>query len=305
MGQIRGKKAHVSACNIRSLSLFGIPYAGMHILVSTDNSAMADGNGNFDAYVVGDGHTVAEELELLPIPKGEIALTSRDAVTGKTVFEFIYGRDIDAVLFTHTVIKATVNSKWFSIQSLAFDTQYKIRVTATDNIAKIMIQQTSAAAGGSTVATIVNNGPDVAAGSSVEYSFIRQPTAKYICVQQSNGQMVSATIDVIGKQHTEGMYGALLSDAKGENIRSILNGLEYNSNGNTLIDSYGLIVSQDILWANGASGTLAKSNFDDTVFEYTTETLTYSDSDGNSYTIIVDYSFDNFGNITNKEITIN
>lgn len=67
MGQIRGKKAHVSACNIRSLSSFGIPYAGMHILVSTDNSAMADGNGDFDAYVVGDGVTKAEDLELKQI----------------------------------------------------------------------------------------------------------------------------------------------------------------------------------------------------------------------------------------------
>lgn len=64
MGQIRGKKAHISACNIRSLSSFGIPYAGMHILVSTDNSATADGQGNFNAYVVGDGVTAATELPL-------------------------------------------------------------------------------------------------------------------------------------------------------------------------------------------------------------------------------------------------
>lgn len=64
MGQIRGKKAKVSACNIRSLSSFGIPYAGMHILVSTDNSATEDGQGNFDAYVVGNGRDAATALEL-------------------------------------------------------------------------------------------------------------------------------------------------------------------------------------------------------------------------------------------------
>lgn len=64
MGQIRGTKAKISACNIRSLSSFGIPYAGMHILVSTDNSAMEDGNGNFDAYVVGNGRDAATALEL-------------------------------------------------------------------------------------------------------------------------------------------------------------------------------------------------------------------------------------------------
>lgn len=64
MGQIRGKNAHIDACNIRSLSSFGTPAAGQHILVSTDNSATADGQGNFDAYVAGDGTTAATALPL-------------------------------------------------------------------------------------------------------------------------------------------------------------------------------------------------------------------------------------------------
>lgn len=64
MGQIRGEKAKISACNIRSLSSFGIPYAGMHILVSTDNSATEDGQGYFDSYIIGDGTTAATALEL-------------------------------------------------------------------------------------------------------------------------------------------------------------------------------------------------------------------------------------------------
>lgn len=72
MGQIRGKKAKVSACNIRSLSSFGTPYAGMHILVSTDNSATEDGQGNFDAYVVGDGKTAATALPLLKTYKNDV-----------------------------------------------------------------------------------------------------------------------------------------------------------------------------------------------------------------------------------------
>lgn len=67
MGQIRGKNAHIDACNLRSLSSFGIPAAGQHILVSTDNSATADGQGNFDAYVEGDGVTAATALPLIKI----------------------------------------------------------------------------------------------------------------------------------------------------------------------------------------------------------------------------------------------
>lgn len=64
MGQIRGQKAHIDACNLRRLSSFGIPATGQHILVSTDNSAMQNGQGDFDAYVVGDGTTPATALEL-------------------------------------------------------------------------------------------------------------------------------------------------------------------------------------------------------------------------------------------------
>lgn len=67
MGQIRGRSAKPDACNIRSLSSFGTPAAGQHILVSTDNSAMQNGQGNFDAYVVGDGTTAAAELPLRSI----------------------------------------------------------------------------------------------------------------------------------------------------------------------------------------------------------------------------------------------
>ncbi len=64
MGQIIGRTAKPDACNLRSLSSFGTPAAGQHILVSTDNSAMQNGQGYFDAYVVGDGHTAATELPL-------------------------------------------------------------------------------------------------------------------------------------------------------------------------------------------------------------------------------------------------
>lgn len=70
MGQIRGKNAHIDACNLRSLSSFGTPAAGQHILVSTDNSATADGQGNFDCYVVGDGATAATALEVKKIDGG-------------------------------------------------------------------------------------------------------------------------------------------------------------------------------------------------------------------------------------------
>ena len=67
MGQIISSAAKPKRCNISQLSQLGTPAAGEHILVSSDNSMNANGQGNFDAYVVGDGTTAATELELKQI----------------------------------------------------------------------------------------------------------------------------------------------------------------------------------------------------------------------------------------------
>ena len=64
MGQIIGSAAKPKRCNLNKLSQLGTPAAGEYILVSSDNSMNAAGQGNFDAYVVGDGHTAATELPL-------------------------------------------------------------------------------------------------------------------------------------------------------------------------------------------------------------------------------------------------
>lgn len=64
MGQIIGSAAKPKRCNISQLSQLGTPAAGEHILVSSDNSMNAAGQGYFDAYVVGDGSTAAASLEL-------------------------------------------------------------------------------------------------------------------------------------------------------------------------------------------------------------------------------------------------
>ena len=70
MGQIVGGAAKPKRCNLNKLSQLGIPAAGEHILVSSDNSMNAAGQGNFDAYVVGDGNTVATALPLMEVTGG-------------------------------------------------------------------------------------------------------------------------------------------------------------------------------------------------------------------------------------------
>ena len=67
MGQIIGGAAKPKRCNINQLSQLETPVAGEYILVSSDNSMNAAGQGNFDCYIEGDGQKAATALELKPI----------------------------------------------------------------------------------------------------------------------------------------------------------------------------------------------------------------------------------------------
>lgn len=64
MGQIVGLKAKPKRCNLNALGSVPTPAAGEYILVSYDNSMTANGQGNFDRYIIGDGRTAATALEL-------------------------------------------------------------------------------------------------------------------------------------------------------------------------------------------------------------------------------------------------
>ncbi len=81
MGQIVGGAAKPKRCNINQLSQLGTPAAGEYILVSSDNSMNAAGQGNFDCYIEGDGHTAATELPLLYLDQ-PLYNTTGDAVDG-------------------------------------------------------------------------------------------------------------------------------------------------------------------------------------------------------------------------------
>lgn len=77
MGQIVSTAAKPKRCNKNQLSQLGVLAAGLHVLVSSDNSMNAAGQGNFDAYIEGDGVHSAHELPL----KGIDALSK---VNGRT-----------------------------------------------------------------------------------------------------------------------------------------------------------------------------------------------------------------------------
>lgn len=64
MGQIIGGAAKPKRCNLNQLSQVPTPASGEHILVSSDNSMNAAGQGYFDSYIIGNGTTAATALEL-------------------------------------------------------------------------------------------------------------------------------------------------------------------------------------------------------------------------------------------------
>ena len=67
MGQIVGLNAKCKRANLNALSLVPTPANGEIILVSSDNSMNAAGQGNFDCYIEGDGQKAATALELKKI----------------------------------------------------------------------------------------------------------------------------------------------------------------------------------------------------------------------------------------------
>lgn len=89
MGQIVSSAAKPKRCNLNKLSQLGTPAAGEYILVSYDNSMTANGQGNFDAYVVGDGTTAATALPLIYIEDEEPVEGSTKGIQSGWVHKFV------------------------------------------------------------------------------------------------------------------------------------------------------------------------------------------------------------------------
>ncbi len=90
-----------------------------------------------------------------------------------------------------------------------------------------------------------------------------------------------------------------------ENVFRMMRDSEYVENGSALYDSLGNITQQNILWSNGCSGVLTRSNFNNTVFEYETVQVTCVNAIGTlSYRVTYSYNYDNYGNIVSDSITI-
>ena len=106
MGQIIGSAAKPKRCNLQNLSSLGTPAAGEHILVSSDNSMNAAGQGNFDKYIVGDGSTEATSLKLHDID----SVTEDDLYYTSTPNE---SYDITGSLWVSEIVSVSAGDKYY------------------------------------------------------------------------------------------------------------------------------------------------------------------------------------------------
>jgi hypothetical protein len=107
MGQIVGGAAKPKRCNINKLSQLGTPAAGEYILVSSDNSMNAAGQGNFDCYIEGDGRKAAYLLKLNRIANNKILVAEKTGanIAGlgwTSVNRYYYGITNDGIIDYHT-----------------------------------------------------------------------------------------------------------------------------------------------------------------------------------------------------------
>lgn len=130
MGQIVSSTAKSKRCNLNKLSQLGTPAAGEHILVSSDNSMNAAGQGNFDCYIVGDGATAATALPLKEIVENTIY---KQVEVSTTKTNFING--------TSGKWQEWFGGYWGVIQSLEEGKKYKI--STGNNILTIAILESN------------------------------------------------------------------------------------------------------------------------------------------------------------------
>ena len=121
MGQIIGSAAKPKRCNINQLSQVPTPAAGEYILVSSDNSMNAAGQGNCDCYIVGDGTTSASALELKNLADNVPTSGSKNSVSSGGVYNELHSH---SVITNQDITPTTTKGYFFSVSNS------KIKITA-------------------------------------------------------------------------------------------------------------------------------------------------------------------------------
>jgi hypothetical protein len=230
MGQIRGKNAHIDACNIRSLSSFGTPAAGQHILVSTDNSATADGQGNFDAYVVGNGKTAATALELHKFKAEELE-------------DLLYGGFVDEIDYTKEVTTSGSATGMPDIRDLSayqVGETYEVTIVAKEDVSYLMMQTRDSSS--QTVQSIAPLGTPLINGNTYTWQWTKRENEVRLFAMTGQGKSFLCTFTISHKVRQDALIDEIAkntSDITGLNedvseIYSEINGEISEETGSSL-----------------------------------------------------------------------
>lgn len=174
MGQIVSLAAKPKRCNLNQLSQVPTPAAGEHILVSSDNSMNAAGQGNFDCYIVGDNKTAATSLPLHTIASNDVKWGGKNGVTSGGVFNALPHEEIEI----DTSGKIT-GSMRITGGVVAFSSTDNYRVVGYDNPIRLNAGDT----------LVINHGTEVYNGtwaSVVTRVVMNGETPEYTCLVQGD-----------------------------------------------------------------------------------------------------------------------
>lgn len=259
MGQIVGGAAKPKRCNLNKLSQLGTPAAGEHILVSSDNSMNAAGQGHFDCYIEGDGNTAATALELKPLASNSIEQGDKNSVSGGAVYDLkngIFGgirntevslvSSTDGKYVTHSSKNIQTSSAGMSycVFPLNVGSTYEIHIPKAGNAAcEILAYGTSASQ--TSGLTAVNG--DV--GTSAEYSaeITAEKPYLYVTYFAANGLP-----ELSGK---ETIQPAFFAKGDGEELAETVNAITEVSSSQNLFDKDAMVQG----YLNGTTGAFNTS----------------------------------------------
>lgn len=143
MAQIISTKAKPKRCNANALKNSGslvniIPENGEIILICSDNSMSATGDGNFDMFIIGDGTTKASALEWHPIDvEGHIAYELLSVVQPEVVIldksSFQSGKYINS---NNALVSL---NRYYAVKDYDISGYYEVSIYGTNNSAAFTV----------------------------------------------------------------------------------------------------------------------------------------------------------------------
>ncbi len=226
MGQIVGGAAKPKRCNLNKLSQLETPAAGEYILVSSDNSMNAAGQGNFDCYIMGDGTTAATALPLNRLIDFRPVKNSKQSISSGGMYQILYEDVAEKVDYNIEItesgsptggvrlndLSAFENGKTYKITLLAKETANILLRTINSSNAKV---QDIAAYN-----TLITN------GQTYTWNWTKQnDETKIVCIS-SSGRSFKCEFTISHQEEVEGIVGKvnsllILAQNMGESIGNL------------------------------------------------------------------------------------